>query len=145
MEQNHRGLVQVIFLGKNGWFVCSMLIFQGVWGMEKKTLGEKKNKNNINTPFLFLACLYWCFLFLARKDRSQLPWGFEKWRLLKSSSWIVGAHGHAASRGKKKQFPIHKAICRGPGKKLHLISSQLKCSLIFPLISSHITGHHRID
>ena len=30
MENNHRGLVQIIFLSFHGWFVCSMLIIQGV-------------------------------------------------------------------------------------------------------------------
>ena len=43
----------------------------GEWKKTQKT-GEKKH-----TPFWLLACLYWCFLFLARKDRSQLPWEFE--------------------------------------------------------------------
>ena len=105
----------------------------GEW--KKNHWEKKKDKNNINTPFLFFACLYWCFLFLARKDRSQLPWGFAQIIQLE-----VGAHGHAASRGlKKNSFPFIRLFVGAPERT----PFDIKSIEVFFDIPSHIISYHR--
>ena len=49
MEHNHGGLVQIIFLSFHGWFVGSMLIFQGV-STDVKISGENTHLKTLIHP-----------------------------------------------------------------------------------------------